>query len=98
MEKMAENGRVTTHSVRSNAPIGRVSFESFMRFAPIGGEGSFLFARGTPLHFYDGGSKVTCKGPARALLASTRNRMEGGGTSLVSIFPDDTLTGHILQK
>lgn len=70
MEKMAENGRVTTHSVRSNAPIGRVSFESFMRFVPIGGEGSFLFARGTPLHFYDGGSKVTCKGPARALLAS----------------------------
>lgn len=35
-----------------------------------GGEGRKLFIRErNALHFYDTGGKVTCKGPARALLA-----------------------------
>lgn len=61
-------------------PIGRVSFESFMRFAPIGGRGGkeAFYSREERFAFLRRGrGKVTCKGPARALLA--RHKKPNGG-------------------
>lgn len=102
MEKMAENGKVTTHSVRSNAPIGR----PFWKFHEVranweekeeGGRRGKLFIRErNALHFYDEGVRLRVRA-LRGLLARHKKMVEGW-TSLVSIFPDDTLTGHILQK